>query len=212
MSYINKDLDRLYLLNVTEEPSKVFVGYATSQLITGLQEAEDRKAKKILVHYGIKAKQAGVKFTMMKGCDSNPGSLICKAAQNYNITNVVMGRRSMGSVERFFVGSTSKYVLENAECNVIIIKREFGGEEEHEPKAKIIQAEEEERLRRIEEEGPAIIHDVTKEQVIQAEEAERRRRMKEDGAFTKDNINKLVHFYQFQDELLHKQKNQEMSV
>jgi hypothetical protein len=46
---------------------------------------------------------------MMKGCDANPGSLICKAAQNYNISNIVLGRRSLGTVERMIVGSTSKY-------------------------------------------------------------------------------------------------------
>jgi hypothetical protein len=45
---------------------------------------------------------------MMKGSDSNPGNLICKAVTNYDITTVVIGRRSLGSVERFFVGSSSK--------------------------------------------------------------------------------------------------------
>jgi len=112
----------------------------------------------------------------------------------------------MGSVERFFVGSTSKHVLENSECNVVVIKKEFGGEEEHESRAKIIQVEEEERLRRIEEDGPQEIHDTTKEEVVKAEEEERKRRIQEDGTFTKENINKLVHFYQFQDELVQNKK------
>jgi len=31
----------------------------------------------------------------------------------------------MGGVQRFFVGSTSKYVVENAECNVIVVKVPF---------------------------------------------------------------------------------------
>lgn len=59
---------------------------------------------------------------MMKGSDSNPGSLLCKAGNNYNINTIVLGRRSMTGVQRFFVGSTSKYVVENAECNVVVVK------------------------------------------------------------------------------------------
>jgi hypothetical protein len=47
-------------MHVTEEPSRVFVGYATASLIQGLNQAEDKKAKKILVHYGHKAKEQGV--------------------------------------------------------------------------------------------------------------------------------------------------------
>jgi len=137
---------------------------------------------------------------MMKGTDDNPGVLICKAAKNYNVANIVLGRRSMGSVERFFVGSTSRYVLENAECNVIVIKKEFGGEEEHVSKLQVIQAEEEERVRRMME-GPEEIHYGTKSDVISAEEEERQRRINEDASFSKDNLNKLIQIYQFQDEL-----------
>lgn len=91
--------------------SKNLVNLKSISHSLGLNQAEDKKAKKILVHYGHKAKELGVKFTMMKGCDANPGALICKAAQNYNITNIVLGRRTLGSVERFIVGSTSKYIF-----------------------------------------------------------------------------------------------------
>jgi nucleotide-binding universal stress UspA family protein len=204
MTYLNKESDRVYLMHVTEEPSRIILGYATSSLIEGLNQAEDKKAKKILVHYGHKAKELGVKFTMMKGSDSNPGSLICKAAKNYNISNIVLGRRTLGPVERFIVGSTSKYVLENADVNVIVVKKEFGGPEEHASKLQVIQAEEEERLRRIEEDGPAELHEVAKEEVIKLEEEERQRRILEDHIFSKQNLNKLIHTYQFQEEILHK--------
>lgn len=58
-----------------------------------------------------------------------------------------------------------------------------------------------ERLRRLEEEGPAEVHD-NKDAVLKLEEAERERRMKEDAVFTKDNFSKLIHTYQFQEEIL----------
>lgn len=150
---------------------------------------------------------------MMKGSDSNPGNLICKAVTNYDITNVVIGRRSLGSVERFFVGSSSKYelalvvltpryVVENAECNVIVVKKPFGAPEEHDQKTAVIQAEEGERLRREEEEGPAEVHESDLSAIKKAEEEERERRIKEDGEMlSKDSIDKLFSIYKFQEKL-----------
>lgn len=35
MTYLNKETDRVFLLHVTEEPARVFVGYATASLIQG---------------------------------------------------------------------------------------------------------------------------------------------------------------------------------
>ena len=38
------------------------------------------------------------------------------------------------------------------------------------------------------------------------EEKERQRRIKEDGVFTKNNLGKLIHTYQFQEEILNREK------
>jgi len=77
----------------------------------------------------------------MKGTNNNPGLILCKAVLTYKIDNLVVGRRSLSGMERFFVGSTSKYVVENAECNVIVVKTPFGAPSEHDSKASVIQAE-----------------------------------------------------------------------
>jgi len=191
-------------MHVAEEPTTVFIGYASSSLLDTLYKVADEKARKVLVHYGHKAQEAGVKFKMMKGTNSNPGELICKAIENYGIDNCVLGRRGLGSFERFFAGSTSRYVMENAECDVIIVKRQFGPAEEHgsyDLKARVIQAEEHERLRRLEEaeEIPEIEHDVTIDEIKEAEETERARRVKElKGRQIPGDI---THF-QFQDDIL----------
>lgn len=68
LEYMDKKNDRLYILNVMEEPTRVFVGYATASLIESLAKVEDSKARKILVHYGHKAKESGVLFTTSKRC------------------------------------------------------------------------------------------------------------------------------------------------
>jgi len=158
-----KPQDHLYLLNVSKEPAKLFVGYASTQLLESLRKVEDQKSRKILVYFGHKAKALGIKFTLMKGPDSDAGVILCKAVENHRINTLVIGRRSVGSVERYFLGSTSKYVVENADCNVIIVKSPI------EPPADIII--------KAEETCPAGIPDTTREAVAHVEEVERQRRM-----------------------------------
>eukprot|EP01124_Arcella_intermedia_P003695 TRINITY_DN1203_c0_g1_i1.p1 TRINITY_DN1203_c0_g1~~TRINITY_DN1203_c0_g1_i1.p1 ORF type:complete len:233 (-),score=55.13 TRINITY_DN1203_c0_g1_i1:67-765(-) len=204
-SFMDKTVDHLFLFNVHDEPTVVYGGYATPELIQSLHDVEERRSKKILVHYGQKAKSLGVKYTMMKGSAANAGELICKAVKQYNIHNVVTGRRDMGEVKRFFVGSTSKYLVENAECNVIVVKSPVGAEEEHSDRQKIIQAEESERIRRIEEEELEKKREEDErkavlEQVKVEEEKERAERIAQ-SKLNQENVSKLFHVFAFQEEL-----------
>jgi len=204
LSLMHKDIDHLYIFHVSESVSPSIFGYATSSLIEGMTAAEEKRSKKILTHFGRLAEEAGIEFTMMRGVDPNPGAYICSVANIYNVSTIVIGRRCLGKLERFFIGSISKYVMENAECNVIIVKKEFGAFEEHESREEIIKEEEAERLRRIEEleNVPEVIHDATREEVIEAEEQERKRRLKEDTLNTKTKP--FVQLYKFQEELKQK--------
>lgn len=61
-----------------------------------------------------------------------------------------MGRRGMGTIARLLLGSVSRYVLENAPCDVVVVKSTV---------------------------GPEVAHDTTKEAVKRAEEVERARRI-----------------------------------
>uniref|UniRef100_A0A6B2LI91 UspA domain-containing protein n=1 Tax=Arcella intermedia TaxID=1963864 RepID=A0A6B2LI91_9EUKA len=194
-SKMNKGTDHLYIMNVHDEPSLVYGGYATPDVLTSLIDAQDKKSKKVLVHYGHKAKELGIHFTLMKGSSSHAGELICRAVKQYHISHVVTGRRALGTIERFFVGSTSQYIVENAECNVIVVKLPPGPQEEHSDKTKIIQLEEAERIRRVEEEHKIdqLAEDERKkelEQVNALEEEERKRRIEEAKKTG-------IHLYQF---------------
>lgn len=59
---------------------------------------------------------------MISGKTSHIGESICLFAKNHHIDFIVIGRRSMSGIKRFFTGSTSKYVMENAHCSVIVVK------------------------------------------------------------------------------------------
>jgi len=195
--YMDKKKDHLFIFNVHEETRGMYDGYAAPDLINSLSDVEERRAKKVLVHYGHKAKLLGISYTMMKGASYHAGDLICKAVKQYNIQTVVVGRRDMGDFKRFFVGSTSKYIVENAECNVIVIKSSIGPEEEHADKQKIIQAEEAERLRRIEEDEELKHKEEedrqsTLKKVIRDEEKERKERIREENPGV---VDKLFHLF-----------------
>ena len=58
---MDKKLDKLFLMHVMEEPTRIFVGYATTTLMDSMRKLEEEKARKILVHYGHKAKALSVR-------------------------------------------------------------------------------------------------------------------------------------------------------
>jgi len=53
---------------------------------------------------------------------SSIGDLICTAAQKLQADLAVVGCRGIGAFKRFFMGSVSKYVAENCQSPVLIVK------------------------------------------------------------------------------------------
>ena len=57
------------------------------------------------------------------GGGGDVGGEICKYVKENKIDFLVMGRRGeVGVVERFLLGSSSRKCVEEAECNVVIVK------------------------------------------------------------------------------------------
>lgn len=119
----------------------------------------------------------------------NAGELICHAAEQKGVDFICVGRRGMGALKRLLLGSVSRYVLEHAPCDVMVVKGEYGPEEVHDTtKAQIKAEEEKERARRIAEEKKLDL-DLKAEEKFQsdldrniarlAEEKERMRRVAE---------------------------------
>lgn len=52
----------------------------------------------------------------------NPGELICEYIDRQNIDLVVMGSRGLGNIKKIFLGSVSNYIVQHAECPVLVIK------------------------------------------------------------------------------------------
>jgi len=123
---MDKQNGHLIILNVHFEAADITGGYAPN-IAKDLAEVEELKAKKVLVHYGLKAQQLGVRFTLLKGMFYHTGELICQIVKRFNIKHVIVGRREIAEFKRWMSGSTSKYLLENIEdCNVTIVKTPIG--------------------------------------------------------------------------------------
>jgi len=163
------------------------------------QRAVNTEGRHIVEKYAKLAKSLGVRHVVaLLGISTHEGEFLGRLAKQRSVDIIYMGRRGLNSFSRFFMGSTSKYVMEHADCSVCIVKklpaglpelpqpdRKAGGKEAAvSPPAEV--AAELEKRRQVEEEK-AILETERKEReaahigAVVAEEEERKRRVKEQG-------------------------------
>jgi len=136
---IKGDQDSLILVHVVGDLSRQYVLSALPEYTAaipfpteGAQKSLNAQGKAILDKYVQRAKGMRIKNVQaLLGVSTHEGEFVCRLAKNRDIDLIVLGRRGLNSFSRLFMGSTSKYVMENAECNVCIVKKEF----KHETKA-----------------------------------------------------------------------------
>ncbi|KAJ9140750.1 hypothetical protein P3X46_031358 [Hevea brasiliensis] len=94
----------------------------TLDMISTVQERNKKvslgileKAKNICASRGVKAET----ITEL----GEPGELICNAVKNYKVNLLVLGKNEGGALKRAFLGSVSSYCLNNAECAVLVVKK-----------------------------------------------------------------------------------------
>eukprot|EP00009_Paramoeba_aestuarina_P000951 CAMPEP_0201514324 /NCGR_PEP_ID=MMETSP0161_2-20130828/6186_1 /ASSEMBLY_ACC=CAM_ASM_000251 /TAXON_ID=180227 /ORGANISM="Neoparamoeba aestuarina, Strain SoJaBio B1-5/56/2" /LENGTH=126 /DNA_ID=CAMNT_0047910851 /DNA_START=162 /DNA_END=539 /DNA_ORIENTATION=- len=126
---MNLKEDELHLLTVPishELPASnaAGLGILYPQVVEEREE-EKKKCSRLLHTYAAKAHEAGITgalhLTIGQG---EVGDALCDYVKTHNIDFLVMGRRGgRGKVERFMLGSSSKKCVEEAECNVIIVKQ-----------------------------------------------------------------------------------------
>ena len=146
------------------------------------REQEKKRCTRLLRSYARHAHELG--FTTKLHLTIGAGDIsetLCEYVNEHNIDFLVMGRRGMGAVKRFFLGSNSKRCVEDAGCNVIIIKHPFGPEIVHDATVDDVKAaEEEERQWRIREYERKISEEKKKVEEESKEDLERVRKMEEE--------------------------------
>jgi len=120
--FLSKETDHLYIFMGEEDLMQVSTfPLVIPEYVLSLQEKEDQRCKEILRLHGAEAKSLNIAHTLILG-HGNVKELMVKEVEEKQIDFLVMGRRGLGKFERFFVGSNTKYALENANCSLIIIK------------------------------------------------------------------------------------------
>jgi hypothetical protein len=134
--------------------------------------------KQYLLDCARRCAEQGVKyFKPILARGRHIGEMVCKAAEQKGVDFLVVGRRGMNRYSRLLTGSTSKYCMVNAPCNVIITKGCYLPEE-HGSRYEAQMLEEQERLRRMKEEKPEE-HTSSRDEIRDLEELERTRRLRE---------------------------------
>ncbi|MGK7939266.1 MAG: universal stress protein [Crocosphaera sp.] len=84
-------------------------------------EAFEKSGIEMLKSYQEKATDANINtdFQQILG---NPGSTICKVANEWQADVIVIGHRGRYGIEEFLLGSVSNYVLHHAHCSVLIVQ------------------------------------------------------------------------------------------
>ena len=119
--------DVLHLLTIRSVTNDglLFSSTTNQRQIEMLHTSETRRCKKLLGSYYLKTRQLGFtgKLTLSIG-NGHVGTTVCSYVAENHINFLVLGKRRMGRVSRFFSFSTSKYCIEHAECNVLVVKQE----------------------------------------------------------------------------------------
>ena len=58
--------------------------------------------------------------------DSSPGERLCDMSQRLKVDCIVVGRRGMSKLKRLFLGSVSRYLVDHACCDVLVVKTYHG--------------------------------------------------------------------------------------
>jgi len=129
-SLMQVEKDHLYLATVIPDiKSNVLTDtFGGIDLVSPFIEAQDRakaEGENMLRKFGYTARSKKINFTLILGISSHIGEFLIQLSDRYKIDFIIVGRRGMGRVKRAFVGSTSKYVLEHASCNVLIVKGDY---------------------------------------------------------------------------------------
>ena len=92
------------------------------KVITVYGRGKEKEAKKILEHAKFYVENE-IEYELSAILGSNPARALQTTAEHENFDLIVVGSRGLGSKVSMLLGSVSRQVVANAECNVLVIKR-----------------------------------------------------------------------------------------
>ena len=110
--------DRALLEAVTL--AKEFSGFV--KVITVYGHGQEKKANAILEHAKFYVENE-VEYAMSAILGSNAARALQNTAEHENFDLIVVGSRGLGSKVSILLGSVSRRVVANANCNVLVVKK-----------------------------------------------------------------------------------------
>ncbi len=101
--------------------AKNFSGFVKVIMIHKRGMAE--KAEKVLEEAKQYLEEKGVEHSTTAILGSNPARALRTTSENENFDLIVVGSRGWGSKASILLGSVSRQVVANAECNVLVVKK-----------------------------------------------------------------------------------------
>jgi nucleotide-binding universal stress UspA family protein len=197
VSLMNKYRDELFIITTVQNVGLPIVSFQR------YSEEVEEMHRTYLIDYSHRCDELGVKnYTPIMARGSHIGAMICKAAEQKSADFLVLGRRGMNRFSRMITGSTSKYCMENATCNVIITKGCYVPEDHSVSRYDIRKMEEQERERRIRELGEPEEHSSSRSEIKNIEERERERRIRD-----KDYENARMRAAEHEAEIMRQHRN-----
>jgi nucleotide-binding universal stress UspA family protein len=92
------------------------------KIITVYGRGMEKKAKEVIEHAKFYLEHE-VEFTTSSILGSNPARALRNMAEHENFDLIVVGSRGLGSKASILLGSVSRRVAANAECNVLVVKK-----------------------------------------------------------------------------------------
>eukprot|EP00922_Rhytidocystis_sp_ex-Travisia-forbesii_P015561 GHVS01023201.1.p1 GENE.GHVS01023201.1~~GHVS01023201.1.p1 ORF type:complete len:213 (+),score=63.31 GHVS01023201.1:139-777(+) len=135
-SYITPD-DIVVLATIWEEALEQYITTVDMGLYAGLvslnhdeirkhnEEALDSARKMLKSFYQLYLPDCDVFPLIVSSANvakASIGDTLCKTADALDATAIIVGCHGHGAFKRFFLGSVSKYVVQNAKCPVLVVK------------------------------------------------------------------------------------------
>lgn len=92
------------------------------KVITVYGRGMEKKAKAILEHAKFYVENV-VEYELSAILGSNPARALQNTAKHENFDLIVVGSRGLGSKASMLLGSVSRKVAANADCNVLVVKK-----------------------------------------------------------------------------------------
>eukprot|EP01126_Amoeba_proteus_P059401 TRINITY_DN7755_c0_g1_i3.p1 TRINITY_DN7755_c0_g1~~TRINITY_DN7755_c0_g1_i3.p1 ORF type:complete len:598 (-),score=67.13 TRINITY_DN7755_c0_g1_i3:123-1916(-) len=121
---LSKKRDCLCLLYVTQDQTSGFLSHFGKD-----GRRNKLRAKRVLCYFSCLAQEYKIRRCyMIIARGRHVGEAVCASINKFNIDHTVIGSKGLVDVKRLLVGSTSRYIFEHGNSNIIVMKKHIGPE------------------------------------------------------------------------------------